>query len=52
MGWDRHKLLCDGMGWDRQICPMDNPGKVPLGFGCQILSLSHSSVAMEGLLGA
>ena len=26
MGWDRHKLLWDGMGWDRKICPMDKPG--------------------------
>ena len=25
MGWDRHKLLWDGMGWDRKICPMDKP---------------------------
>ena len=25
MGWDRHKLLWNGMGWDRKICPMDKP---------------------------
>ena len=23
MGWDRHKLLCDGT--DKYICPMDSP---------------------------
>ena len=26
MGWDRHELLWNGMGWDRKICPMDKPG--------------------------
>ena len=26
MGWDRHELLWDGMGWDRKKCPMDKPG--------------------------
>jgi len=25
MGWDRHKLLW-GWEWDREICPLDNPG--------------------------
>ena len=25
MGWDRHKLLWHGMGWDKKICPMDKP---------------------------
>ena len=25
MGWDRHELLWDGMGWDRKKCPMDKP---------------------------
>ena len=25
MGWDRHKLLWDGTGWDRKICPVDKP---------------------------
>ena len=25
MGWDRHKFLWDGMGWNRKICPMDKP---------------------------
>ena len=29
MGWDRHNLLWDGMGWDRKICPMDKPGNYP-----------------------
>ena len=25
MGWIRHKLAWDGMGWNRKICPMDKP---------------------------
>ena len=25
MGWDRHKLPWDGMGWDRKICAIDKP---------------------------
>ena len=29
MGWDRHNLLWDGMGWDRKICPMDKPENYP-----------------------
>ena len=27
MGWDRHKLLWNGIRWDKKICPMDKPDK-------------------------
>ena len=25
MGWDVTGMNCNGMGWDRKICPMDKP---------------------------
>ena len=30
MGWDRHELPWNGMGWDRKICPMDKPVHIPV----------------------
>jgi len=29
--WNGIGINCYVMGWDRQICPMDNPVKTPIG---------------------
>jgi len=48
MGRDRNRLLWDGMEWDRQICPMDNPGSVTTGI---LIIMSRDGFKERGAVG-
>ena len=47
MGWDRHELLWNGMGWDRKKCPMDKPEDL---FACFVdLEKAYDRVSQDKL---
>ena len=41
IGWDRHELLWNGMGWVRQICSMYKPTNQPFALTSIILDIEQ-----------